>query len=193
LTVRSYVVYRDGMKRNTEPRDIADGWTLNPSTGGVVVVNHPSGAYVVADLQLAARDGGGTFKIASYRHFVENGLISDGPPAPLEWIEREANTPDKFVVILGWLHEPPPTDRPIPMRVLPDGIPLTAPKNDAFYKRVAGFVRICSENGIAYAPRLAKDNGVSESTVRGWALEARNREARRAAEARDRDQVDEVS
>lgn len=145
------------------------------------MAHHTSGAYVVAQTQLAPRpEGGGAFRVVSYRHHLEHGLVTDGPPAPLGWIEAELATPELFAVVLAWLNRRADThsERPIPMRLFPEDMPAAlrrGRKPDGFYVKLAGFVRLCREHGIAVGPRLAADNDTNEATVRGWVHEARRR------------------
>lgn len=58
---------------------------------------------------------------------------------------------------------------------LPEAMLRQRARPDAFYKRVAALVQYRKEHGIAFGPRIAKDNDVSENTVRYWIHEARKR------------------
>lgn len=168
------------MRRNTTPgTPPEDGWTITIGGGGTVVAKHVSGAYVVARTQLAPRpEGGGAFRIGSYRHWLEEGLVTDGPSAPLEWIEAELTRPERFAIVLAQLNQPADADEAIPMRLFPEDMPdelRRGRKPDSFYVKLAGYVEQCREYDIAAGPRLAADNGVSENTVRSWIHEARRR------------------
>jgi hypothetical protein len=113
--------------------------------------------------------------VVRYEYTVPDGVVIDGPAAPIEWIENTANEPGMMQVILDSMHEAPADVGSVqPMR-LPPAMLENRERPDAFYTRVAAYVRICKANRIAYGPRLATDNNVSEGTVRSWVHEARSR------------------
>lgn len=152
------------------------GWTIGVRPGGIIVADHArSGAIVTGSLVLRAGRDGARLRLVRYDFAVPDGLVSDAPPAPVEWIEKTANEPGMMQVILDSMHEVPThTGSVQPMR-LPPVMLENRERPDAFYTRVAAYVRICKSNRIAYGPRLAADNNVSEGTVRSWVHEARTR------------------
>ena len=147
----------------------------------MVAKHKTSGAVVVAHLVLRGENGSARFRIDKYEHLVEGGLVTDGPPAPLEWIEDQCNRAGDLQIILDMLMDPAATDARVPMKLPPAWLELRE-KPDAFYVRVAALVRLCEEHRIRYGPRLAEDNGVPPGTVRSWVHEARKRGHLPAAE-----------
>ncbi len=141
-----------------------------------MVARHtPSGARITASLVLRAGRSGAEFRVIRFEHTVADGVVSDGPPAPIEWLEHTANDPGMMQVILDSLHHASvDAGEPLPMQ-LPPAMLERRDRPDAFYSHVAALVRICNTNRISYGPRLAVDNNVSEGTVRSWVHEARRR------------------
>ena len=162
------------MKR-TQTQQTPEQWILDYGPGGVVVAKHKtSGAVVVAHLVLRGDNGSARFRIDKYEHLVEGGLVTDGPPAPLELIEEQCNRAGDLQIILDMLMDPAATTDRVPMK-LPSAWLEVRSKPDAFYERVAAFVRLSDEHGAKYGPRLAEDNGVPVGTVYSWVAEARKR------------------
>ena len=141
-----------------------------------MVANHvPTGAVTTGSLVLRATPKGVRLRLVRYEFRVLDGVVGDGPAAPIEWIEDEANDPGMMQVILDSFSEAPVSAGDVlPMR-LPPAMLENRDRPDAFYSHVAAYVRVCKTNRIAYGPRLAADNGVSEGTVRSWVHEARAR------------------
>jgi hypothetical protein len=141
-----------------------------------VVANHgATGAVTTGSLVLRATPKGVRLRLVRYEYRVPDGVVGDGPTAPIEWIEDASNDPGMTQVILDSLSEPPVSAGDVlPMR-LPPAMLQNRYRPDAFYSHVAAYVRVCKMNRIAYGPRLAADNEVSEGTVRSWVHEARAR------------------
>ncbi len=118
---------------------------------------------------------GATLRVLRFDYTIADGVVSDGPPAPIDWIEDTANDPGMMQVVLDSLRLAPVDEGDaLPMR-LPLGMLERRDRPDAFYSHVAALVRVCKTNRISYGPRLAADNNVSEGTVRSWVHEARRR------------------
>jgi hypothetical protein len=152
------------------------GWEIDIRSGGVVIARHvPSGAVVTGSLVLRAGSSGARIRISRYDYTVVGGIVIDGPPAPIEWIEDSVNDPGMMQVALDALRLAPIDEgHALPMR-LPAAMLEQRERPDAFYSHVAALVRICKTHKISYGPRLASDNNVSEGTVRSWVHEARRR------------------
>ena len=119
--------------------------------------------------------------MVSYQHFSLDGRPLDGPP--LRAIEAYANQPGN--ASSPFETAPLREDGLVAMRLpaLPPPGPRGRPP-DSFYERVAAFVRLCDEHGIADGPRLAVDNEVPTTTVYRWVREARRRGVLNGAEER---------
>ena len=141
-----------------------------------MVAHHsPSGARVAASLVLRAGANGAALRVLRFDYSIADGVVIDGPPAPIEWLEATVNDPGMMQVVLDSLHLAPVDEgETLPMR-LPDAMLERRERPDAFYSHVAALVRVCKTNRISYGPRLASDNHVSEGTVRSWVHEARRR------------------
>jgi hypothetical protein len=134
-----------------------------------------SGARVTASLVLRAGPSGARLRVHRYDYTVPEGIVADGPPAPIEWIEDTVNEPGMMQVVLDALRlAPVDAGDALPLR-LPVAMLEKRERPDAFYSHLAALVRICKTNRISYGPRLAADNNVSEGTVRSWVHEARKR------------------
>jgi hypothetical protein len=135
----------------------------------------PSGARITASLALRAEPNGAAFRAVRFDYSVPGGVVTDGPAAPIEWLEDTVNEPGMMQVVLdSLLHAPVDAGEILPMR-LPAAMLERRERPDAFYSHLAALVRICKANRISYGPRLAADNNVSEGTVRSWVHEARKR------------------
>jgi hypothetical protein len=161
-----------------QPDDVeerpSDGWSVEPRPGGLVVATHaPSGAVLTASLDLRAGARGARFRVARYALELPEDDATDIPTPPIDHIEQMVNSPASMQMLIDGLDESPQTSL-TPMR-LPAAMVSGHRRSDAFYARVAALVHACREQGISYGPRLARDNGVSEGTVRSWAHEARRR------------------
>ena len=86
----------------------------------------------------------------------------------------KCNRAGDLQIILDVLMDPAATTDRVPMKLPPAWLEVRA-KPDAFYERVAAFVRLSDEHGAKYGPRLAEDNGVPVGTVYSWVAEARKR------------------
>ena len=94
----------------------------------------------------------------------------------LRWSSSRSNAtgPGDLQIILDMLMDPAATTDRVPMKLPPAWLEVRS-KPDAFYERVAAFVRLSDEHGAKYGPRLAEDNGVPVGTVYSWVAEARKR------------------
>jgi hypothetical protein len=126
-------------------------------------------------LVLRAGTSGAALRVFRYEYKVADGVVLDGPPAPIQRIEEAVNDPGMMQVVLDSLRLAPLDEgSPLPMR-LPTAMLEQRDRPDAFYSHVAALVRVCKAHRISYGPRLATDNNVSEGTVRSWVHEARRR------------------
>jgi acetyl esterase/lipase len=149
-------------------------WTIEVGPGTLAAVHRSSGATISAALVLRAADHGARLRVLRYEYAVPNGLASDGPPPPISWIETAVNEPAILQRVLDTISEAPAPTEVAPMR-LPPELLRRRPRPDDFYAHLAALVRICESRRTPYGPRLSRDNGVSEGTVRSWVHEARRR------------------
>jgi hypothetical protein len=163
-------------ERDTTNPSGPGSWRLSLRPGGVVVAQHsPTGARITAPLVLRAGTSGVELRVLRYEYTVADGVALDGPTAPISRIEEAVNDPGMMQVVLDSLRLAPVDEgAALPMR-LPAAMLESRDRPDAFYSHVAALVRICKTHRIAYGPRLAADNNVSEGTVRSWVHEARRR------------------
>lgn len=130
---------------------------------------------MTASLVLRAGTSGAALRVLRFEYTVADGVVLDGPPAPIARIEDAVNDPGMMQVVLDSLRLAPVDEgAPLPMR-LPAAMLEQRDRPDAFYSHVAALVRVCKTQKISYGPRLATDNNVSEGTVRSWVHEARRR------------------
>ncbi len=130
---------------------------------------------MTASFVLRAGKTGAVFRVVRYDYTVPDGVVTDGPAAPIERLEEAVNDPGMMQVVLDSLLQAPVDEGDtLPMR-LPAAMLESRERPDAFYSHVAALVRVCKSNKISYGPRLAADNNVSEGTVRSWVHEARRR------------------
>ena len=174
-----------GVSQSTEERDLpvsgtsveADAeWRIEVLPGGIVVARHErSGAVVTGRLVLNATDAGIRLRLLEYRYAIPSSIGAAGPMAPVASIEGVVNEPAIAQSILDSLGEAPAAAAAVPGLRIPPAMLRGRPRSDDFYRAIAALVQTCRENKIAYGPRLAADNHVSEGTVRSWVHEARRR------------------
>jgi hypothetical protein len=114
----------------------------------------------------------GIVKVEHFSPDEETFLTED---FPLAWALEAATERGTFLTLLDQRNNESDPSQPLPMLLPPAMVKGAGRKPDNFYERVAYLVRFCAEHGIAHGPRLAKDNGVEESTVYRWVHEARRR------------------
>jgi hypothetical protein len=130
---------------------------------------------MTASFVLRAGKAGAVFRVVRFEYTVPDGIVTDGPAAPIERLEEAVNDPGMMQVVLDSLLQTPVDEgEALPMK-LPPAMLEKRDRPDAFYSHVAALVRVCKANKISYGPRLAADNNVSEGTVRSWVHEARKR------------------
>ena len=86
----------------------ARGWDLDVRSGGVVVARHtPSGARMAASFVLRAGKDGAKFRVVRFDYTVPDGVVTDGPAAPIERLEEAVNEPGMMQVVLDSLLQAP--------------------------------------------------------------------------------------
>lgn len=157
-------------------RRTRNGWTFDIAPGDTeLIARHKASGVVLMSRPVLDFDDGMKFRLKAVRLGVERteANVTDAPPPPIDELEEFANRPEIAQLLLDTRSNPVEVSGGSvpPMRIqIPPG---AGKKPDGFYKKVAGYVVLCNENGIKWGPRLAADNGVPISSIYNWVRRAR--------------------
>lgn len=156
------------MERNDD--EATEGWELEALEGLVVRARREvEGGSQEVEAHLQVDEEAETLMLGLGEGSVRSSGVLAEEPAPFGMILRWANRPANVLALLDGRH---------PARKLTDLGPevrARGKKSDVFYAMVLLAQRVCENQGIPFARRVADDNGVSTEVVYRWRSEAKRR------------------